>query len=128
VQALDGGDGAGFQDDAVCHALHAEHADLLLHQLGHNHPFKAAVMGVHDVERHLRRVEHEPVCAGHLQHVQVDAGIFMAGEADIAKLPRLPRFEERAVGALLIENAMRVLVSNDLVMLNQIDAVRAEPA
>ena len=68
------------------------------------------------------------MCAGHFQHVQVDAGILMAGEADIAKLPRLPRFDERAVGTLLVENAMRVFVSNDLVMLNQIDAVRAEPA
>ena len=128
MQALDGSDGARSQDDAVCHALHAEHADLLLHQFRHDHPLKAAVMSVHHVERHLRGVKHEPVCARHFQHVQVDAGILMAGEADITNLPRLPRFDERAVRSILVENAMRVLVSNDLVMLNQIDAVGAEPA
>jgi hypothetical protein len=39
-------------------------------------------MSVHDVERHLRRVESETVCGGDLQHPQVDQRVFVPGEAD----------------------------------------------
>jgi len=43
-------------------------------------------MGVHDVERHLHRVELESVIGCDLQHVEVDVRIFVAGEPDVADL------------------------------------------
>ena len=86
---------ARSQDDAVGQALHAEHADVLLHELGQHQLLEAAVVRVHHVQRHLHRVEREPVLARDFERVQVDARILVAGEADVAQLAGLLRLDER---------------------------------
>src|ERR1700681_4203554 len=49
--------------------------------------------------------------------------IFMTGESDIPKLAGLASFDQGGVGAVFGKNAMRIFEANDLVMLNQIDAI-----
>src|SRR5207253_8354339 len=52
-----------------------------------------------------------------------DPRILVTGEPDVADLAGLARVEERAVRAFLVENAVRILVAQNLVMLNEIDMV-----
>jgi hypothetical protein len=82
---------------------------------------------VHDVQRHLHGVEREPVLGGDGERVEVNARILVAGEPDEPQLAGLPRLDERAVRAFLVEDAMRVLVSKHLVMLHEIDTVGPPP-
>ena len=80
-------------------------------------------MRVHDVERHLRGVEPEAVFPRHFQHVQMDVRILVAGKSDVADFAGLARFEHGGVRAFLIEDAVRILKAEDLVMLHEIDVV-----
>ncbi len=89
---------------------------------------KTAVVGIHDVERHLDRVEGEAVFIGHFQHVQMDKRILVAGEADVAQLARFFCFQEHLVGAVFVEDAVRVFEADDFMVLDEIDAVGLEPA
>ncbi len=47
----------------------------------------------------------------------------MAGETDEAELAGIARFDQRGVGALFVEDAMRIFEAKYLVMLNQIDVI-----
>ena len=84
---------------------------------------EAAVVRVHHVQRHLHRVEREAVRRGDGEHVQMDVRILVTGEADVAQLARLARLHERRVRAVFVEDAVRVVVAKDLVMLHEVDAV-----
>ena len=95
-------------------------------RLGENQFFKAPVVRVHDVERHLHRVELERALLGDFKHVEVDARVFVSGEADVTELPRFARLDERRIGAVVIENAVRILVAENLVVLDQVNAVGLE--
>ena len=53
----------------------------------------------------------------------MNARVLVAGEADVAELSRLSRLDERSVGAVVVEDAVRILVAQDLVVLDQVDAV-----
>ncbi len=85
-------------------------------------------MRVHDVEWHLNGVEPESVLAGNRERVQVDVGILVAGEADVADLAGRPRIDERGIRTVLVEHAVRILVADHFVVLHEIDGVNAEPA
>jgi hypothetical protein len=45
----------------------------------------------------------------------MDPRVLLAGEADIPEFPRPARVDERRVGALLVEDPVRILVAEDLV-------------
>ena len=120
MQALDRSRGLRLQQNAVSHALHSKHADLLLYQFRQNQLFKAAVMGVHDVQRHLSGIKLEAVFRGYFEHVQVYMRIFVSGEAYMPKLPGPACLQKRSVGSCLVEDSMWVFVANDLVMLHEI--------
>ena len=49
----------------------------------------------------------------------------MTGETDVAQLARLFRFEERLHGAALGKDPVRVVVAQDFMMLDEVDAIRA---
>src|SRR5258706_4228560 len=85
-------------------------------------------MSVHDVERHLDGSELEAVFLRYFQHVQVDLRVFVSGEAYVADFASLLRFDQRCVGALPIENPMRIFESDNLMVLDQINAVGLQPA
>jgi hypothetical protein len=83
---------------------------------------------VHDIERHLHRIERESVVSRDCERIHVDAWILVSREADVANLPCLSCFDQRPVGALLIEDPMRIFEAEHLVMLYKVDAVRVQPA
>src|SRR5258705_3898280 len=59
VQALDGAHCLALENERVAHGLHAQHADVLLHQNRKHLGFEAAEMVVHHIERHLHSVKVE---------------------------------------------------------------------
>ncbi len=77
LEALDGRYGPRFQDEAICEALHTEHADVLFHQFWKHQSFEAAIVRVHHVERHLHGVEDKTPLSGDLEHVQVDSRVLV---------------------------------------------------
>src|ERR1700737_2165758 len=58
----------------------------------------------------------------------MNVGILVPGESDEPDLARLLSIDERAVGDLLVENAMRIFIAEDLVMLDEIDPVGLQSA
>src|SRR5688572_2005228 len=58
----------------------------------------------------------------------MNGGILVSRESDVAQLPRPLRVIEHLLRTLLlVEDAVRVLVPDDLVMLHEVDAVGLEP-
>ena len=84
---------------------------------------KLRIVRVHDVERHLHGVEVEAVLLGHFEHVEMDVRIFVAGEADVADLAGLLALRGAPLGASSIEDAVRIVEADDLVVLDQVDVV-----
>src|SRR5258708_2118930 len=84
-------------------------------------------MRVHDIQRHLHGVEQEAMLSRYVEHVQMDVGILVSGEADISDLARSLRVDERAIGTFLVEDSMWIVIPEDLVMLYEIDAIGLEP-
>jgi hypothetical protein len=80
-------------------------------------------MGIHDVQRHLYRIEVKVVSFGGLQHVKMNVRMLVAGEANEADLASLLRFKHRLERAAFAENALVVSRANDLVELHQIDMI-----
>src|ERR1700694_203217 len=58
----------------------------------------------------------------------MDVRIFMACKADIAQLSRLAGLFQRPLRAFLVEDPIRVFVADDLVVLNEVDAVGLQTA
>src|SRR5207237_487404 len=57
----------------------------------------------------------------------MDVGILVSREADIPNLARSLPVDERAIGAFLVEDAMWIVIPQDLVMLHEIDAAGLQP-
>src|SRR5580704_7722172 len=57
----------------------------------------------------------------------MDVGILVSREADIPELACCSPVDERAIGAFVVEDSMRIVVAQDLVMLNEIDAIGLQP-
>src|SRR5262249_60717752 len=72
--------------------------------------------------------EREPGSRRDMWHVQGDMRAHAHSEADVAERARLARLDERRVGTVCSENAMRMLVAENLVVLDQVDAVGLEAA
>jgi len=47
----------------VCHAFHAQNADVLFDQFWHNQLREAPVVGIHHIQRQLNRIKLEPCSA-----------------------------------------------------------------
>src|SRR3954462_4900242 len=58
----------------------------------------------------------------------MDLRILVPGEPDVTELPRLSRLEQGGVRAFLVEDAVRILEAQDLVVLHEIDPVGLQPA
>ena len=57
----------------------------------------------------------------------MDVRVFMPGEADVPEFAHFLRLDQHGVGAFFVENAMRVLIPDDLMVLDQVDAVGLQP-
>ena len=85
-------------------------------------------MGVHDVERHLDRIESETVIRRHLQHMQMNPGVLVPRETDITEFSRFAGLHERGIVPFVIKNPVRVFVTDHFVVLDEIDPVGLEAA
>src|SRR6267378_4467457 len=65
---------------------------------------------------------------GDLERVEVDARILVSSEAYVAELAGGARFDEGRVRAVVIEDPVRILEANNLVVLDQVDAVGLKSA
>ena len=72
-------------------------------------------------------VEIHPI-AGDFERVEVNVGMFVSCKANEADLSGFLRLDERLVGAFFVEDTVRVLVPQNLMMLHQIDVVGLKPA
>src|SRR5437016_5380465 len=105
MQALNRLDDFALENDAAAHGLHAEHADVLLHELRQYLMFETPEVRIHDIQRHLDCVEPEPVFRRGLEHPQMNRWILMPGEADESAFAGLPRFLQSLNCAALRERA-----------------------
>ena len=89
VEGLDGLEGVGFEDEVVAKGFHGEDAGAGFLGDGNDFLGEGAEVGVHDVDGHLDGVEVEVVLGGGFEHAEVDGGVLVAGEADVADLAGL---------------------------------------
>src|SRR5439155_14302202 len=126
MQALDRAHRLARRDLTIAEGLHPQDPDPLLHEDGQDLPLEALEVSVHHVQRHLDRVEPEPVLRSRLEHLQVDRGILVSREADVPDPPRFLGLEGRLDRAPLGEDSVRILHPDDLVELQEVDDVRLE--
>src|SRR5438094_2638358 len=127
VQALDRSHWLAGRDLTIPEGLHPEDSDPLLHEDRQDLLLEAFEVSVHHVQRHLDRVELEPMRRGRLEHPQMDRGTLVSCEADVPDPPRILRLEGRLNRTPLGEDSVRILHSDDLVELQEVDDVRLEP-
>ena len=89
MKGFDGLDGVAFEDVGVAEGFHGEDADALLECDRHDLFGEGAEVCVHDVDGHLNGVEVEVVLLRGFEHAEMDGGILVAGEADVADLSGL---------------------------------------
>ena len=95
---------------------------------GHDLVGEGAEVRVHDVDGHLDGVEVEVVFLRDFEHAEMDGGIFVAGEADVADLAGLSGCDCGFDGAAWGEDAVRIFEANDFMELDQVDHVGLEAA
>ena len=108
-----------FEDDALrgTECFHTEDAGPIGDEAGHDKLRERAEVRVHDVERHLDRVEVEAVLLRDIEHIEVDMRVFVAGEADKADFAGLLRFKDSFHGAALGKDTVGVVEAQDFMML-----------
>ena len=81
-------------------------------------------MRVEGIERHLHGVERK----SGVQHLEMDAGIFVAGKADEAHFALLLRFAQGFGGAIRANEQLGIVVEGDAVDLPQVEMIGLQPA
>ena len=84
-------------------------------------------MRVQDVEGHLHGVEAETEIVGQVEHVLVDGRALVAGEADEAGEPLVPRLHRCLHRPPGREHPVGVVIVDDLMELQQIDVIGLQP-
>jgi hypothetical protein len=112
IQTLGRRNGLALKDDVVAHRFHAKHPNTVLCQNREDSFFETVKVSIHHVERHLHRIEPEPVLRSRAQHLQMNLWTFVAGEADKTDLARFLSFDHSLHPASLSKNAVRVSIPN----------------
>ncbi len=128
VEGLDGLYGVALEDEGVAEGLHGKDSDALLEGDGDDFVGEGAEVGVHDVDGHLDGVEVDAVLMGHVDHAEVDDGVLVAGESDVAEFAGLLGGESGFHGSAGYEDAVGVFHADDLVELDEVDHVGLESA
>ena len=128
VEELDGIREVGASDGSEAEGLHGEDADAFFLGDGDDLVLEGAEVGVHGVDGHLEGIEVEVVGAGDVQHVKVDAGVFVAGEADEAEFAGFAGGDGGREGGARGEDGFGVGHADDFVELNEVDDVGLEAA
>ena len=128
LEAFHGLEGVAFEQAGVAEGFHGEDTDALLVGDGDDLFEEGTEMGVHDVDGHLHGVEVEVVLFRDIEHAEVDCGIFVAGEADVANLARVAGGDGGLHGAAGGEDAVGVFHAEDLMELDEVDHLGLETA
>src|SRR5580704_8173421 len=80
-------------------------------------------MGVHDIERHLYRIEMKLIFCRHIEHSQVNEWILVSGKTDVADFPCFSGLQHRFLSSAFAKDAVGVLGTNHFVMLEEINVV-----
>src|SRR5208282_363924 len=128
VQAFDRSHSLAFQDNVVSHRLHAEHANVVLHEHWQDSLFEAVIVCVHYVKRHLNCIELKVVLCSGGQHFQMDVWTLVPCESDKTDLACLLGFQHGFHRAAFGKNAIRIGVANHFVKLEKIDPVGLKAA
>lgn len=102
--------------------LHGEDAEAHLAGFGEDVGDKALVVGVHEVDGHL---DGFPAVVA-AEEFEVDGGVVVAGEADVADFALFFGLDEGFEGAIGAEDLIGFIVAGDLVDLPEVDVVGAE--
>src|ERR1700734_463925 len=95
----------------------------MFNPFGQYHLAETPKMGVHYIQRHLRRIEVKAVIRGNLQHIQMNMRVLVPGESDVANLACLPGIEESFISSAFGEYAVGIVESDNLMVLYQIDVI-----
>src|SRR5438876_1261600 len=128
VQALDRAHRLAGRDLTVPEGLHPGAPVLLVPEDRQDLLLEALEVGVHHVQRHLDRVEPEPVLRSRFEHPQMDRRTLVSREADVTDPPSVLRLEGRLDRPAVGEDPVRILHPDDLVELQEVDDVRLEPS
>ena len=114
---------AALQNDPVTEAFHAQGTNSLFQSAGNDKSREAPKVRIHYVDRHLHCVEAESGVLGNIQHLKVNAGVFMAGKADETYLACLFGCEDGFHRSTFIEDTIGIVITENLVVLEEIDVV-----
>src|SRR4029077_18291504 len=123
MQALDGGHGFALKNEGIAHGLHGKHPDVLFLQNRKHSGLKAVVMVVHHVKRHLYGIKCELMSGCGSQHLQMNIRALVTSKSDVPDFPGFSGFQHSLQSASGSEDAVGVVVANDLMKLQQIDPV-----
>src|SRR4051794_32967267 len=104
-------------------ALHPEHCHPILFRGRNDVLDEAAVVCVHHVDRDQSRVP----LIGAAEHLEMNPGMLVAGEAEVPDLPFFLCFESRSQAAAL-EDPFRVVIVNEFMELPEVHVIRLQPA
>src|SRR5262249_16461624 len=105
--------------NAPSESLHPNDSHILFQADRYDFLLEAAIMRVHYVNGHLRRVPGEWLG----QHFEVDTRVLVARETNEADLACLLRFQRR-LNASFFEDPIGVIVVNQFVKLPQVEVIR----
>src|SRR5271154_6629227 len=112
----------------VAKGLHGKHRGPLLDCYRHDLFRKRPEMRVHDIDRHLHRVETEAMLLPDREHAKMHRRVLMTGKPDVADLAGLTRGDRRFKRAAWRKDAVWVLHPNHLVKLDQINDIGLQSA
>src|SRR5579884_2418060 len=87
MQALRGAYNSAARNDAIGQGLHAQDANVMLHQYRQHLFRKAAIVRVHHIQRHLYGIKGKVVSKRRVEHFQMNIGVFMTRKPMYRILP-----------------------------------------
>ena len=83
-------------------------------------------MRVHDIERHLYRVEMKVIFRRYIEHSKVNERIFVSGKTDVTDLTCFSGLQHCFLSSTLAKDAIGIFRTNHFVMLEEIDMIGLE--
>ena len=85
-------------------------------------------MRIHNIDRHLYRVEMEAVFLSRRKHPEMHCRILVSGKSDVANLARFTGGNRGLKCSTGCKNPVRIFHPNDLVELDQVDDIGLQPS
>src|SRR5258708_889135 len=123
MQALDGGHGFALKNEVIAHGLHGKHSDVLLLQNRKHFGLEAVEMVIHHVKRHLHGIKCELMSRRGSQHLQMDIGTLVTSKPDVPDFSGFSGFQRSLQSASGSKDTVGVVITNNLVKLQEIDPV-----